>query len=122
MGFDRHACSHSQFAGFVRTAGVRQLSREGVVPNAECGRCELFPAVRGYIPYLKDRSPDASVICIDIEDAVHTALGELATQIHHDLGNESEPSATVRQQPSEAVAVTAAKAEGRRLGRPGAAA
>ena len=59
---------------------------------------------------------DQSLVKEVIEDAVHTALGELAAGLSDDTGGDAKPDAGVTEQPAKNVAAT--KTKNKRVGRP----
>lgn len=59
---------------------------------------------------------DQSLVKEVIEDAVHTALGELAAGLSDDTGGDAKPDACVTEQPAKNVAAT--KTKNKRVGRP----
>jgi phage terminase Nu1 subunit (DNA packaging protein) len=44
---------------------VQQLVAQGVIPKTERGRYELFPAVQGYIKFLRERKLSEAVVSLD---------------------------------------------------------
>ena len=64
---DQQVCPVGTIASLldVTERRVNQLVNEGIIPKTDRGRYELFPVIKGYIKYLRERKFGEAVVSLD---------------------------------------------------------